>query len=75
MVCRAALQAALPTDGRVAMFKVSDSTKLSDLMAAVETGDMDKAFRELGHLLVGGDADVSLLLIVLRLLLAALGGC
>ena len=55
------LSASLPTDGSVAVFKVSDTATLTDLMKAVETGDMDKTLKELGHLL-GGETDVSVLL-------------
>jgi hypothetical protein len=55
------LSASLPKDGSVAVFKVSDTATLTDLMKAVETGDMDKTLKELGHLL-GGESDVSVLL-------------
>jgi hypothetical protein len=43
------------------MIEVSDTVSLSSLMHAVEAGDTQKAFKELGKLL-GGDAAVSLLL-------------
>jgi hypothetical protein len=58
------LSTSLPKDGSVAVFnvfKVSDTATLTDLMKAVETGDMDKTLKELGHLL-GGETDVSVLL-------------
>jgi hypothetical protein len=40
------------------MLKVSDSASLGGLMHAVEAGDTEKAFKELGKLL-GGDTAVS----------------
>lgn len=56
--CRLALlQAYLPSDG-ITMLKVSDSAALGGLMHAVEAGDSEKAFKELGKLL-GGDTAVS----------------
>jgi hypothetical protein len=58
--CPSAIQAQLPSDG-VAVIEVSDTVSLSSLMHAVEAGDTQKAFKELGKLL-GGDAAVSLLL-------------